>query len=120
MQQLADGESVAWTVIAHRGHERSWWDGAGVETNTSSLGAPVQALIMIQPAPVTGSFPNAPSCLAYCHYANRIYGAYDTNLRPSMQNLVPVFSSREITGNVSAHTPSTIHEFSHHSYFTGV
>ena len=92
---MADGESVVWTVIAHRGHERSWLDGAGVETNTSGLGVLVQALIMIQPAPVTGSFPNAPvsfGLLSLCH-ANRVYGAWNANLHPSMQNLVPVFSS---------------------------
>ena len=97
MQQLADGESVAWTVIAHRGHERSWWDGAGVETNTSGLGALVQALIMIQPAPVTGSFPNAPvsfGLLSLCMPIEFTEPGIPTFTQVhSMQNLVPVFSS---------------------------
>ena len=91
MQQLADGESVAWTVIAHRGHERSWWDGAGVETNTSGLGAHYDSTGTgyrvvskrsrlawpIVTMPIEFTEPGIPT-FTQVH---------------SMQNLVPVFSS---------------------------
>ena len=96
-------------------------NGVGGTGPVSRPTPPVSALIMIQPAPVTGSFPNAPvtlGLLSLCQSSLR-----SLEYQPSPKYIVcrilfPSSHPKKPLGT-SAHTPSTIHEF-YHNYFTDV